>query len=83
MGRKHVYLILAVIGFVGPYIFFISFLIVHGLNGKAFIQQLFGTPISTFFAIDLLLSSVGFVRYLLQEASRHPSVAGGSIWWRF
>ena len=71
MGRKHVYLILAVIGFVGPYIFFISFLTANGLNGKAFVQQLFGTPISTFFAVDLLLSSLVFVRYLRQETSRH------------
>jgi hypothetical protein len=33
-----IYLILAVIGFVGPYIFFISFLTANGLNGKAFVQ---------------------------------------------
>ena len=71
MKRKHLYLILAVIGFVGPYYFFVSFLTAHGLDAKAFVQQLFGTQISTFFAVDLLLSSVVFVGYLRQEANRY------------
>jgi len=79
MKAKHLYLILAVIGFVGPYYFFIAFLKAHGLDGKAFIHELFGTPISTFFAVDLLLSSVVFVRYLRQEASRYRI----SRWWLY
>ena len=79
MKQKHVYLILAVIGFVGPYYFFVSFLAAHGLDGKAFVQELFGTRISTFFAVDLLLSSVVFVRYLRQEAARYSI---GS-WWLY
>ena len=36
-----------------------------------FLQQLFGTQISTFFAVDLLLSSVVFVIYLRHEARRY------------
>jgi len=71
MKQKHLYLILAVMGFVGPYYFLISFLTAHGVDGKAFVQQLFGTKISTFFAVDLLVSSVVFVRYLGQEATRY------------
>ena|SRR5689334_3739923 len=71
MKSKRFYMILAVIGFIGPYYFFIAFLKAHGLDGKAFLQELFGTPISAFFAVDLLLSSVVFVRYLRQEASRY------------
>jgi hypothetical protein len=39
--------------------------------GWTFLQQLFGTPISTFFAVDLLISSVVFVRYLGHEAVRY------------
>jgi hypothetical protein len=70
MKRKHVYLVLAVIGFAAPYYFFISFLMAHGLDGKAFVGQLFGTQISTFFAVDLVVSCVVFVRYLRQEAAR-------------
>ena len=71
MRRKHFYLILAIIGFVGPYYFFISFLMVHGLDGKAFVQELFATQISRFFAVDLLLSCVVFVGFLRQEATRY------------
>ena len=71
MKQKHLYLIFAVVGFVGPYYFLISFLTAHGVDGKAFVQQLFGTKISTFFAVDLLVSSVVFLRYLGQEAARN------------
>jgi hypothetical protein len=70
MKRKQLYLVLAVLGFVGPYYFFISFLAVHGFDAKAFLQQLFGTAISTFFAVDLLLSCLVFVVFLYQEAPR-------------
>lgn len=70
MSRKRSYLFLAVIGFIGPYYFFISFLMAHGLDAGLFIQQLFGTRISALFAVDLLLSCVVFVRYLGQEAAR-------------
>ena len=69
--RKTAYLILAILGFLLPYYFFISFLVAHGLDLRLFLQQLFGTPISSFFAADLLISSVVFVRYLGQEATRH------------
>jgi Terpene cyclase DEP1 len=79
MKAKYFYLVLAVIGFAGPYYFFIAFLKAHGLDGKAFLQELFGTPISTFFAVDLLLSSVVFVRYLRQEASRYRI----NRWWLY
>ena len=71
MKRKHIYLVLAAIGFVAPYYFFISFLAAHGLDGKEFVGELFGTRISTFFAADLLVSCVVFVRYLGQESSRY------------
>jgi len=71
MIRRHVYLLLAVIGFIVPYYFFISFLSAHGLDVRLFFRQLFGTPISTFFAADLLLSCLIFARFSGQEAARH------------
>jgi hypothetical protein len=67
---KNVYLLFAVIGFVGPYFFFISFLATHGLDGRAFLQELFASNISTFFAVDLMVSSVVFIGYLRVEATR-------------
>ena len=71
MNRKHIYLLFAIIGLVVPYYFLISFLTTNGIDIKLFFKQLFGTPISTFFAVDLLLSCVVFVRYLNQEAQRY------------
>jgi Terpene cyclase DEP1 len=79
MKQKHLYLMLAIIGLIAPYYFFISFLMAHGLDGKAFLQQLFGTRIATFFAVDLLLSCVVFVRFLRQEASRYAIAR----WWLY
>jgi len=70
MTRKHVYLILAVIGFVAPYYFFVSFLLAHGFDARLFARQLFGTPISTFFAVDLIVSAYVFIVWLGREAAR-------------
>lgn len=68
--RRNIYLFLAVIGLIVPYYFLISFVATYGLDGRLFLKQLFGTPISIFFAVDLFLSCVVFVRYLGQETNR-------------
>lgn len=70
MRQKHLYLILALIGFAAPYYFFISFLMTHGLDAEAFVAGLFATRSSSFFVVDLLVSSVVFLCYLRQEAAR-------------
>jgi hypothetical protein len=69
--RRQIYLALAVLGFIIPYYFLISFLVTYGLNAQLFFKQLVGTPISTFFAVDLLLSSVVFMVYSGREAGRY------------
>ncbi len=71
MTTKHLYLLLAVVGFIAPYSFFIPFLLKYGPDGRIFLQQLFSTPISTFFAVDLLLSSLVFLRFSWQESRRY------------
>jgi len=71
MRRRHLYSVLAAVGLVGPYGFFVSFLTTHGPDGKEFLSELFATPISAFFAVDLLLSCVVFVVYLREEAARY------------
>ena len=70
MTRKYSYLILAIFGFIVPYYFLISFLSAHGFDARLFFQQLLGTPISTFFAVDLIGSSFVFIVYLGQEGAR-------------
>lgn len=70
MTRKHLYLLLAIVGFIVPYYFLISFFMAHGFDARLLIQQLFGTPISTFFAVDLIVSSVVFIVYLSQKETK-------------
>ncbi len=69
--RKNVYLIMAIVGFALPYYYFVSFVAANGLHFRVFLQQLFATPISSFFAVDLLISCVVFVFYLRREAARY------------
>src|SRR6185503_18869541 len=71
MKPKTLYLVLAIVGLVGPYYFFLSFLRTNGADPGLFVQQLFGTPASSFFVVDLLISSVVFIIYLWTEAARH------------
>jgi len=69
--RKKLYLLLAIAGLILPYYFFISFLTANGPDSRAFLDQLFGTKVSSFFASDLLISAVVFLVYLRPEARRH------------
>lgn len=69
---KKLYLVLAIIGLVVPYYFFISFLLANGLNLPLFFEQLFASPISTFFAADLIITAVVILAYVYQEAARYP-----------
>jgi hypothetical protein len=55
---KHVYLSLCVLGTVVPYYYLLAFLGQHGLDPALFGQQLFSTPISSFFGVDVIITSV-------------------------
>jgi hypothetical protein len=67
---KRLYLLLAVIGFVLPYYFFVSFLIANGLDLQLLLSQLFANNISSFFAVDLIVSAIVFWVFLGREAQR-------------
>ena len=58
MRPKHLYLGLCVIGTVLPYSQFLPFLREHGLDVRAFIDQLFATNVGGFFGWDVIVSSV-------------------------
>jgi len=68
--RKTLYLLLAGVGLALPYYFFLSFVAETGLDVGAFLRQLFATKISSFFAVDLLVSTVVFLAYVRDEARR-------------
>lgn len=63
------YLILCILGFVLQYSQLVPFLIEHGLNLKLFFEQL-ANRISTFFGIDVIVSSVVLWIFVFWEGSR-------------
>jgi len=67
---KKLYLPLAIVGFVLPYYFFVSFLTTDGLNPQLLFSQLFANNISSFFAVDLIVTAIVFWVFLYQEARR-------------
>ena len=68
--KKSIYLFLTVIGLFLPYYFLIVFVRENGFDIPLMIQQLFANPISTFFAVDLIVSIIVFWIYLYSEAAR-------------
>lgn len=58
MKPKNLYLALAFAGSVLPYSQFLPFLREHGLDLRLFLEQLFASRISGFFAWDVIVSSV-------------------------
>jgi Ca2+/H+ antiporter len=67
---RKLYLLLAIVGLVLPYYFFMSFLITNGLDLQLFFSQLFANNISTFFVVDLVITAIVFWVFLYQEAQR-------------
>ena len=77
MTTKRAYLALSVPGTILPLWHFIPFLVTHGLAWDLFYQQLFATPVSAFFAMDVLVSSVVLWLLAYVEGRR----VGISYWW--
>jgi hypothetical protein len=65
-----IYLTLCILGFVLPYSQFVPFLAEHGLDFKLFFEQLFTNRISSFFAMDILVSSIAFWIFVFYEDTR-------------
>jgi hypothetical protein len=74
---KRLYLLLALAGWALPYYFFVSFLVESGLDLSALFGQLFANDISTFFAVDLILTAIAFLIFSHREAAR----LGMRNWW--
>jgi len=70
MNRKATYFALAFVGLFAPYYFLFKYLNANGLNLPLLIQQLFANNISTFFAVDLIISIFVFWIYVAGEATQ-------------
>jgi hypothetical protein len=66
-----------VIGVVVPYWFALPFFLIHGPNFRLFVEEIFATRISSFFAADLIIASVVFLTWSRRDA-RDKNIKG---WW--
>jgi Terpene cyclase DEP1 len=67
---QYLYLILCVLGTVLPCSQLFPFLAQHGFNVPLLIEQLFANPISGFFGLDVIVSSVVLWIFVLTEGRR-------------
>jgi hypothetical protein len=65
-----IYLVAAILGTVLPLSQFLPFLAANGLDMSLFMQQLFQTPVSGFFAMDVLVSSLVLWVFVFSEGRR-------------
>jgi hypothetical protein len=64
---KKLYLFLAILGAVVPYIFFFQFIQAEGINIPLFISSLFVNGAASGFSADLLISSFIFWLFMFQQ----------------
>ena len=77
MTPKTIYLVLCVIGAALPLSQLLPFLRDHGLDLQLMVAQLFANPISSFFGLDVIVSSVVVWVFVAVEGRR----AGVSHLW--
>ena len=68
--RQWLFLSLAVLGAVLPLTVFAPFVMVHGLSPKLFLEALWQTPVSRFFALDVLISALALFLFVHLEGRR-------------
>ena len=67
---KHVFLILALVGAVAPYVFFSGHVRAEGFGIEPFLRAMFANGVSGGLTADLLLSSLVFWLWLAHERVR-------------
>lgn len=70
-------IVCCVVGIVVPCWFALPFFLIHGPNFKLFVEEIFATPISSFFAADLIIASMIFLSWSRRDA-RDKHIKG---WW--
>ncbi len=72
---KYAYLVLALLGTVLPYVFFVDFFQTSGLAPGGFIAALFTNGATGGFTVDLVVSSVAFWLYIVVRWRKHSGPA--------
>ena len=70
MKARHFYLVCCVFGLLLPYSQFVPWLLEHGLNVTLFCRELFANRVSSFFAIDVIVSAIVLLWFIQSEGRR-------------
>ena len=70
MTKKTIFLILAILGFVAPYYFFLQVSPANGFDLPSLIQPLFANNLMKGVAMDLTVSVIAFWTFVFVEANR-------------
>ena len=70
MKARHFYLACCAAGLLLPYSQFVPWLSEHGLNFSLFFHELFANRISSFFAIDVIISAIVLIWFIQSEGTR-------------
>jgi hypothetical protein len=70
MKLKHVYLLIAILGTFIPLYQFWEFIGMYGFNLGLFFEQMFANDIASFFAWDVIISTIALIIFILVEGSR-------------
>ncbi|MBC3767127.1 DUF2834 domain-containing protein [Neptunicella marina] len=78
MNLKSVYLVLCLLGILLPFSRFIPWLMQHGFDIHLFMQALMTSAIAAFFALDVVVSAMVLVVFIVYE-SRRISMKGAGL----
>ena len=71
MKFRYLYLVLALIGLILPYSQFLPWIMEHhAMNIPLFIHDMFANQISAFFAMDVIVSAIVLIVFILDEGRR-------------
>jgi Protein of unknown function DUF2834 len=70
MKARHFYLVCCVLGLLLPYSQFVPWLLEHGSNITLFCRELFANRISSFFAMDVVVSAIVLLWFIQSEGRR-------------
>jgi hypothetical protein len=70
MTKKNIFLVLAILGFIAPYYFFLQLPAENGFDLPSLMQPLFTNNFTKGVAMDLTVSVIVFWVYLFVEANR-------------
>ena len=67
---KLFFLVCAIAGAIIPYSEFVPWLMEHGPDARGFVVELFSTRIGAFFGLDVVVSAIALIAFIVWEGQR-------------